>query len=31
MLETEVFLTFDERQLELARAEGLRVPGLRVA
>jgi len=28
MLESEVFLTFDERQSELANAEGLRVPDL---
>ena len=28
MLQSEVFLTFDERQLELAKAEGLRVSEL---
>jgi predicted nucleic acid-binding protein len=28
LLECEVFLTFDERQAELAKSEGLKVPGL---
>ncbi len=31
LLESEVFLTFDQRQAELAKAEGLSVPALQVS
>jgi hypothetical protein len=31
LLEAEVFLTFDERQFELATAEALEAPALRAA